>query len=147
VTALESLLAAALAVALVVVLVLVLSLPRRVARLVEAERATAWAALHATTTAEMEPLLAALRRQVEWFAAFAAAQYAQAQQHTARAAPPRPQAITPPGSAVELDPVPAVVAAGLGTRPEERRAMGSAPTLVSKQAAPPLPAQHRGGTS
>jgi hypothetical protein len=149
VTTLEGLLTAALAVALVVVLVLVLWLPRRVTRLVEAERAKAWAAFHATTAAEAAPLLTWLRGLVEWLAAFAAAQ-----RTSAPAAPTRPQAIAPPGSAVELDPAPAVVAAGLGPRPAVKppstvtqRAPSSAPTLVSMQAASPPPAQRRGGTS
>ena len=143
-TVLEGFLAAAVVAALIVVLVLVLWLPRRVTRLVEAERAKAWAAFHATTAAEAAPLLTWLRGLVEWLAAFAAAQHAQAQQAAARAAPARPQAIVPPGSAVELAPAPAVVAAGLGPRPvEPRPSFGSSPTLV----ATPPPAQPPGGTS
>jgi hypothetical protein len=146
VTVLEGFLAAAVVAALIVVLVLVLWLPRRVARLVAAERSKAWAAFHATAAAEVAPYVASLRGLVEWLAAFAAAQHAQAQQ-PARATPARAQAIAPPGSAVELDPAPAVVAAGFDPRPEGHRAPNSAPTLVSMQAAPAPPVQRRGGTS
>jgi hypothetical protein len=131
---LEVILALALAVAVVVVLVLVLWLPRHVALLVAAERGKAWAAFHATMGAEMAPYVTSLRGQVEWLAAFTAAQYAQAQHVALRVALVRPPAIAPPGSAHPQDPAPAVVAAGLGPRPAGRTSFGSAPTLVSMQA-------------
>jgi hypothetical protein len=148
-------LGAALVVALVAMLALVLWLPGHIARLVSAERARAWTALHKTTTAEIAPLVGSLRALVDWLAAFAAAQYAQAQQASARAAPTRPVAIAPPGSAVEMDPAPAMITAGLRPRPAAKppapipasRAPGSSPTLVSVQAVPAPNAQPREGTS
>lgn len=131
------------------------------------------AVARAASAAEVAQLVASFRALVEWYAAFAASQYAQAHasaeasQETVRKQERAPRAapsIAPPGGAEVLPSAPAQIAAGLGPRPSSRPLSASTtphlppvrvgtsrrPTLLGinkPPLAPPQPSQQDSGDS